>query len=341
MAREIGDGEHFVAEAGDEEEFDFGEETSHFFGNLAAEAVGLDEVDSGEKAGLPEGVGPGVGDLGFELVDGVIEGDLFEGGGSFGEEDELERVVGPIGEGDFRREHAQFFHGVEGGAVDVRGGIFLHPAGKVADAEALDTGGGVEVEVAGDGGEVAGIGAGDGVEDEGGVFDAAGHGAELVERPAEGHGAGARDAAEGGAESGDAAAHAGADDAAAGFAADAEADECGSGGGAGSSARAGGAFFEEPGVHGLAAEPDVVEGEGAEAELGEKNGAGVMEALDDSGVFCGDAIAENFCSVSGGDAGGVKQIFAAPGDAVERAAVAARGDFGVGLAGLLRGRGRE
>ncbi len=54
-----------------------------------------------------------------------------------------------------------------------------------------------------------------------------------------------------------------------------KADEAGGGGGAGAGAGAGGAFFEEPGIHGLAAEPDVVEGERAEAEFGDEDGAGV------------------------------------------------------------------
>ena len=103
------------------------------------------------------------------------------------------------------------------------------------------------------------------LQDEHGVFDAASHGAEFVEGPAESHRAGAGDAAVGGAEAGDAATHGGRDDAAAGFAADGEADESGGGGGAGAGAGAGGAFFEQPGIHGLAAEPDVVEGERAEA----------------------------------------------------------------------------
>ena len=79
------------------------------------------------------------------------------------------------------------------------------------------------------------VGAGDGVEDEHGVLDGAGHGAELVERPAEGHGSGAGDAAIGGAQAGDAAAHGRRDDAAAGLGADGEGHEAGGGGCAGAS----------------------------------------------------------------------------------------------------------
>ena len=47
-----------------------------------------------------------------------------------------------------------------------------------------------------------------------------------------------------------------------------------------------------------------------------------------------DAIAERLGAVGGRDAGGIEQIFAAPGDAVQRAAIFAGGDFDVGLFGL-------
>ncbi len=36
----------------------------------------------------------------------MVESDLFEGGGGFGEEDEIEVVVGPVGQGDFDGCHA-------------------------------------------------------------------------------------------------------------------------------------------------------------------------------------------------------------------------------------------
>ena len=337
MAGEVGDGEDLVAEGGDEEEIDLRHDAGHLEGYHAAEAVGLDEVDGGEETGLAEGVGPGVGDLGFELIDLMVEGDLFECGGGFGEEDEGEVVVGPVGDGYFDWLHAESGGGGEGGAVDGGGGGFLHPEREVAYAKAFYRGCGVEVEVAGDAGYVLIVGAGDGVEDEHGVFDGAGHGAEFVEGPAEGHGSCARDAAEGGAEAGDAAAHGGADDAAFGLAADAEGYEAGGGGCAGACAGTGGAFFEEPGVQGLAAEPDVVEGEGAEGELGDEDGSGFVEALGDGGVGGGDAVAEGFGAVGGGDVGGVEEVFGSPGDAVEWAAVVAGCYFGVGFLCLLEG----
>ena len=69
MAGEVGDGEHFVAQRGDQQQIDFGKDARHFVGDHAAEAVGLDEIHGGEEAGLAEDVGPGIGDLDFELVE--------------------------------------------------------------------------------------------------------------------------------------------------------------------------------------------------------------------------------------------------------------------------------
>ena len=76
----------------------------------------------------------------------MIEDDLLEGGGAFGEEDDVEGVVGPVGERDFDRSHAEFGDCGESCAVDVSGGRLFHPFWEVADAEACDRGGGVEVE---------------------------------------------------------------------------------------------------------------------------------------------------------------------------------------------------
>ena len=99
------------------------------------------------------------------------------------------------------------------------------------------------------------------------VLDGAGHRAKLVEGPAQSHGAGARNAAVSGTQPGDAATHTGADDASAGLAADREAHQSCGRGGAWASARTGGAFFEQPWIHGLPTKPNVIEREGAEAEF--------------------------------------------------------------------------
>ena len=196
----------------------------------------------------------------------------------------------------------------------------------------------VEIEVARHAGYVAGVGAGDGAEHEHCVFDVASHGAKLIESPAEGHGAGAWNAAVGGAQAGNSAAHAGADDAASGLAANGEAHQ--SGGGGCARARTGTARtlgVGDPRVHGLSAEPDVIEGECAQAELGNQHGAGIVQALHDDGVFLRNAVAEGLGAVGGGDAGGVEQVLAAPGDAVQWAAVMSGGDLGVGLLRLFEG----
>jgi len=54
MAGVIADGEHFVAQGRNEEEIHLGEDAGHFFGDFAAEAIGLDEIHGGQEARLAE-----------------------------------------------------------------------------------------------------------------------------------------------------------------------------------------------------------------------------------------------------------------------------------------------
>ena len=62
-----------------------------------------------------------------------------------------------------------------------------------------------------------------------------------------------------------------------------------------------------------------------------------LQPLHHGGVSVGHAIAIRLGAVGGGDAGGVEQVFRAPGNAVQRAAIFAGGDFGVGLLRLCEG----
>src|SRR5205814_825219 len=90
-----------------------------------------------------------------------------------------------------------------------------------------------EVEAFAHGARIAWVLARDGGQDQAAVLRAAAHGAELVERPGEGHGAVAADAAIGGPQAGDAAVSRGRDDRAGGFRTDGEWDQGGGDGGAG------------------------------------------------------------------------------------------------------------
>ena len=80
----------------------------------------------------------------------------------------------------------------------------------------------------------------------------------------------------------------------------------------------------------MTAEPDVVEGEGAEGELGDEDGSGFVEAGGNGGVGGGDAVLEWLGAIGGGDVGGVEEVFRAPWNAVEGASVVAGGYFGIG-----------
>src|SRR5205814_4301657 len=90
-------------------------------------------------------------------------------------------------------------------------------------------------------------------------------------------------------------------------------------------------FLKQPRIHGLPTAPNVIQSKRTEAQLRDENGAGIMEALDDSGVFCRNSISKGFGAVGGGDSGSVEKILATPGNTVERPPVFARGDFGVGF----------
>jgi len=52
---------------------------------LRRKAIGLNEVDGGEEARLAKSIGPGIGDLRAQLIELVVEGDLLESSGGFGE----------------------------------------------------------------------------------------------------------------------------------------------------------------------------------------------------------------------------------------------------------------
>jgi hypothetical protein len=92
-----------------------------------------------------------------------------------------------------------------------------------------------------------------------------------------------------------------------------------------------------PGIAGASAEPLVAHGECAEREFGDEDCAGCVEALDYGCVFVEGLMLEAARAPGGGIAFDGEQVFCAPGDAVQRAAVFAGGDFFVGFFGLGEG----
>ncbi len=158
----------------------------------------------------------------------------------------------------------------------------------------------------------------DGVEDKGAVFDGAADGAELVHGPTEGHGAGAGHEAEGGAEAGVAAAGGGRGDGAERFRADGEGDASGGDGAGRACGGAAGALIGIPGIAGAAAEPFVAHGESAEGELGDEDGSGGVEPLDDGGVLIEGLLFKAAGAPGGGIAFDGEEVLGAPGDAVEQ-----------------------
>ena len=105
--------------------------------------------------------------------------------------------------------------------------------------------------------------------------------------------------------------------------------------GARSSARTRRSFLEQPRIHGLPAEPDIVERQRAQAQLGDEHRTRVVETLHYRGVLRGDAGPESFGAVRRGNSSSIEKVFTAPRDAVQRPAVLARGNFLIGFFGLL------
>ena len=75
-----------------------------------------------------------------------------------------------------------------------------------------------------------------------------------------------------------------------------------------------------------------------EAQLGNQHGSRVVQALHHHGILRGHTIAIWFGAVGSGNSGGIQQIFSAPWDAVQRAAIMSRGDLAIGLLGLRQGK---
>ena len=69
MAREVRDRDDLVAKRRDQQQIDALKDARHLLRDLAAEPVGLHEVDRGEKARLPEHVRPSVRGLHLQLIE--------------------------------------------------------------------------------------------------------------------------------------------------------------------------------------------------------------------------------------------------------------------------------
>src|SRR5439155_13916313 len=96
MPGEIGDDEHLVAQRRHEQQVYIREQSRHLERYLAPEPIGLDEVDRRQESRFAKQVGPGVGNLNFELARLPTEREFLERGGGLGEENELQRIVRPV-----------------------------------------------------------------------------------------------------------------------------------------------------------------------------------------------------------------------------------------------------
>jgi len=89
LTGKIGDCQHFVAQRRHEQQIHFGKDAGHFFGDFAAEAVGLHKIDGRKKSRLAKKIWPRIRNLRFEFAQAAFEREFFECGSAFGKENEL------------------------------------------------------------------------------------------------------------------------------------------------------------------------------------------------------------------------------------------------------------
>ncbi len=129
----------------------------------------------------------------------MTEGEFFECRRTFGKQDQIQRVIGPVGNADLNRNHTKLLDCLKRGTIDFSRGVLLHPAGKIAYPQSLHSRIGVEINAGGYACDITWIGAGNSVQHQHCVLDAASHRAKFIERPAQRHCTGSRDATVGGA----------------------------------------------------------------------------------------------------------------------------------------------
>ena len=183
-------------------------------------------------------------------------------------------------------------------------------------------------------GEVFAIGTADRVEHQRAIFRRARDGAKLIHRPAQRHSAGAGHKTEGWTEAGCAAARGGGADGAKRFRADGKTHAAGGNGARRPGGRAARSLRGIPRIARAAAVPHIAHGKRTQRELGDEDRACRIETLNDRRVFVDDLVLEAACAPRGGIAFYGEQIFCAPGNAVQRTAIFACGDFCVGGPGL-------
>src|ERR1043165_4897617 len=92
-------------------------------------------------------------------------------------------------------------------------------------------------------------------------------------------------------------------------------------------ARAGGAFLQQPRVHRLSAEPDIVQSQGTHAEFGDEHRSGCVQSFYDRSVIRRNAVAVRLGAVGCRNTFGIEQVFCAPGNSMQRSAIFSGCDF--------------
>ena len=311
-----------------------------------AQAIGIHIVDGGNEAGCPEGVGPVEFPLLDELVVAIRSREVVERRAGFRGQDDAHCVVRKIRQIDWNQIDPEPLEHIERGVVELLCRVQC-PLGvarvrlrcverglDVSDAQRLRRELRIPVIWRRNDAVVLTVGAVDRIEHDRAIFNAPAEGAELVHRPRERHRAGAGDPAESRPEPGNPAARRGGGDRSERLASNREADEPRGRRRRGTGGRSARALIHLPRVLRRGAEPDVTLGELAKCQLRDEHGSCRVEPLHDGGVGVNHLLLEwagaprRLVTADG------EKIFRAPRNSVQRPAVVAAPNLGVGGLGL-------
>ena len=82
-----------------------------------------------------------------QLIDAVLHRQLFKRRRAFRKQNQVQRIVRPVGQGNLDQLHANFLHRLQRRSIYFGCGTFLHPAGKISHAQAFHACIRVEVEM--------------------------------------------------------------------------------------------------------------------------------------------------------------------------------------------------
>ena len=159
MTGEVGDCQLFVTQRRHQQHVDLAEDARHLQRDLAAQPIGLDEIDRRQEARLAKQVGPRVLTCTFSVPSWLVSASSSNAAAPSANRIGISELYGQSGSVTSLQLHLQLSQRLHRGAIDVGGRALFHPLRDVADPEARDRRRRVEVEPARHARRIAGISA--------------------------------------------------------------------------------------------------------------------------------------------------------------------------------------